>query len=175
MKSPLIITLLLFSLIFSFNIYTEGNEGNQNVKSGQQKEKQSAGKNTMKASKSEDEWKKILTPVQFNVLREKGTERPFTGEYWDKFDKGIYKCAGCGEVLFESKTKFDAGCGWPSFYEAADKSKIIEKDDFSHGMHRIEVMCAACGGHLGHVFPDGPKPTGMRYCINSVSIKFEKK
>lgn len=125
--------------------------------------------------KSEEEWKKILTKEQYHVLREKGTERPFTGEYWNHFEKGVYKCAACGEVLFESDTKFDAGCGWPSFYKAIDKSKIIEKDDFSFGMHRIEVMCKNCGGHLGHVFDDGPQPTGLRYCINSVSIKFEKK
>jgi peptide-methionine (R)-S-oxide reductase len=123
---------------------------------------------------SEEYWKKLLTKEQYHVLREKGTERPFTGEYWNHFEKGVYKCAACGEVLFESDTKFDAGCGWPSFYKAIDKSKIIEKDDFSYGMHRIEVMCKNCGGHLGHVFPDGPKPTGLRYCINSVSIKFEK-
>lgn len=123
---------------------------------------------------SEEYWKKLLTKEQYHVLREKGTERPFTGEYWNHFEKGVYKCAACGEVLFESDTKFDAGCGWPSFYKAIDKSKIIEKDDFSYGMHRIEIMCKNCGGHLGHVFPDGPKPTGLRYCINSVSIKFEK-
>ncbi|MCX7875576.1 MAG: peptide-methionine (R)-S-oxide reductase MsrB [Melioribacteraceae bacterium] len=128
-----------------------------------------------KSYKTEEEWKKILTEEQYYVLREKGTERPFTGKYWNHFEKGVYKCAACGEVLFESETKFDAGCGWPSFYESIDKNKIIEKDDFSFGMHRIEVMCKNCGGHLGHVFNDGPKPTGLRYCINSVSIKFEKK
>jgi peptide-methionine (R)-S-oxide reductase len=129
----------------------------------------------MPIEKTDAEWKKILTPEQYRVLREKGTERPFTGEYWDKFEKGVYKCAACGEVLFKSDTKFDAGCGWPSFYKAIDKSKIIEKDDYTLGMHRIEVMCKNCGGHLGHVFPDGPEPTGMRYCINSVSIVFEKR
>lgn len=126
-------------------------------------------------NKTEEEWKKILSKEEYHVLREKGTEKPFTGKYWNHFEKGIYKCAACGEVLFESKTKFDAGCGWPSFYDVIDKSKIIENDDFSFGMHRIEVLCKNCGGHLGHVFDDGPKPTGLRYCINSVSIKFEKK
>ncbi|MDF1613214.1 peptide-methionine (R)-S-oxide reductase MsrB [Stygiobacter electus] len=125
--------------------------------------------------KTEEEWKKVLSKEQYHVLREKGTEKPFTGEYWNNFEKGVYKCAACGEVLFESDTKFDAGCGWPSFYKAIDKSKIIERDDFSYGMHRIEVLCKNCGGHLGHVFDDGPQPTGLRYCINSVSIKFEKK
>jgi len=124
--------------------------------------------------KTEEEWKKILTAEQYNILRQKGTERAFTGKYWNNFEDGIYKCGGCGEVLFESKTKFDAGCGWPSFYEAIDKSKIIEKDDYSYFMHRIEVLCAMCGGHLGHVFDDGPKPTGLRYCINSASLQFEK-
>lgn len=120
-----------------------------------------------------EEWKNILTPQQYHVLREKGTERPFTGEYWDHKEQGIYRCAGCGEELFDSTTKFDSGCGWPSFYDGLDKSKIKEHEDFSHGMHRIEVTCSKCGGHLGHVFPDGPRPTGLRYCINSASIKFQ--
>ena len=131
-------------------------------------------KGTMETEKQASDWKKALTPLQYNVLREKGTERPFTGEYWNNFEKGVYKCAGCGEILFKSDTKFDAGCGWPSFYEAIDKSKIKETEDISLGMRRIEVTCKKCGGHLGHVFPDGPKPTGLRYCINSASLKFEK-
>ena len=138
-----------------------------------------AGQVTMKKSfpiqKSEEEWKKELTPTQYAVLREKGTERAFTGELWDHHEPGKYRCAGCGAELFESETKFDSGCGWPSFYDAIDKSKIIEVEDSSYGMRRIEVMCANCGGHLGHVFPDGPKPTGVRYCINSASVDFKKK
>ena len=130
---------------------------------------------SQKIEKTEEEWQGILTPEQFHVLREKGTERPFTGEYRNHKETGIYRCAACGEELFDSSTKFDAHCGWPSFYDSLDRSKVREIEDFSHGMHRVEVVCAACGGHLGHIFPDGPRPTGMRYCINSVSIKFEPK
>ncbi|MDX2189422.1 MAG: peptide-methionine (R)-S-oxide reductase MsrB [Bacteroidota bacterium] len=125
--------------------------------------------------KSESEWKTLLSPEQYNVCRGKGTERAFTGKYWDHHEKGIYKCVACGESLFASDTKFESGTGWPSFYEALDKNKIKEIKDNSYGMVRIEVVCKKCGSHLGHVFPDGPKPTGMRYCINSVSLDFEKK
>ena len=125
--------------------------------------------------KTDDEWKGVLTPEQFHVLRKKGTERPFTGEYWSHKEQGVYRCAGCGEELFDSTTKFDAHCGWPSFYDSIDRSKIRVIEDTTHGMHRVEVVCAKCGGHLGHIFPDGPKPTGNRYCINSVSLKFEPK
>jgi len=127
------------------------------------------------ADYSPEQWKKILSPEQYEVLREKGTERAFTGEYWNHHEGGEYYCAGCGAVLFTSDTKFDSGCGWPSFYDMADSTRIIRKEDFSYGMYRIEVICANCKGHLGHVFEDGPKPTGLRYCINSVSIKFRKK
>jgi len=124
--------------------------------------------------KTNDEWKKELTPEQYNVLREKGTERPFTGKYWNFKDDGLYHCAACGAMLFNSETKFDSGCGWPSFSDVVDNKNIILKEDNSFGMNRIEVMCASCEGHLGHVFEDGPQPTGLRYCINSVSIKFSK-
>ncbi|MDQ7815799.1 MAG: peptide-methionine (R)-S-oxide reductase MsrB [Melioribacteraceae bacterium] len=129
---------------------------------------------TGKVVKSEKEWTEILTDDQYHVLREKGTERPFTGQYWNFAEKGSFKCAACDQVLFNSDTKFDAGCGWPSFYDVVNNKNVTLKDDFSFGMHRIEVMCSNCGGHLGHLFDDGPKPTGQRYCINSVSIKFEK-
>ena len=124
--------------------------------------------------KSETEWKEQLTPVQYAVLREKGTERPFSGELEECHDEGTYKCAGCGAELFVSGAKFDSGCGWPSFFEPKDEAGIDEERDTSHAMVRTEVMCAKCGGHLGHVFDDGPKPTGLRYCINSASLKFEK-
>lgn len=126
--------------------------------------------------KTEEEWKKQLTPEQFVVLREKGTERPFTGKFENYWEPGIYICAACGNELFQSSTKFDAGCGWPSFYQALDKTKITEKMDYSHGMTRVEIMCARCGGHLGHVFNDGPSDkTGLRYCVNSLSLDFKKK
>ena len=125
--------------------------------------------------KTEEEWRGILTPEQYRVLRQAGTERAFTGEYWDNHEQGLYRCAGCGSALFDSTTKFDSGCGWPSFYEGLDKTRIEEREDLSHGMRRIEVLCKTCGGHLGHVFPDGPRPTGLRYCINSASLKFEEK
>ena len=124
--------------------------------------------------KSEEEWKKTLTPEQYQVLREKGTERPFTGKYWNHHEDGTYTCAACGQELFKSNTKFDSDCGWPSFWDAVDKSKIETRDDFSFGMHRIEVVCRRCGGHLGHLFNDGPNPTGQRYCINSASLNFKK-
>jgi len=127
-----------------------------------------------KIEKPESEWKETLTPEQYHILREKGTERAFTGKYWNLKDDGTYLCAGCGAELFTSDTKFESGCGWPSFFDALDKSKIVETEDRSHGMHRIEVTCANCGGHLGHVFPDGPRPTGLRYCINSASLDFKK-
>jgi peptide-methionine (R)-S-oxide reductase len=123
--------------------------------------------------KTEDQWREELTPEQYEVLRKKGTERPFTGKYVYNHDTGMYRCAACGAELFSSDTKFDSGTGWPSFTEPAFTDNVTTEDDNAYGMHRVEVTCARCGGHLGHVFPDGPGPDGLRYCINSCSLEFD--
>lgn len=128
-----------------------------------------------KIEKTDEEWSKSLTPEQYNVLRKKGTERAFSGQYDAHYEAGEYTCAGCGEKLFSSDDKYDAGCGWPSFSQPAVKEGVVEEEDSSFGMKRTEVLCKKCGGHLGHVFNDGPTSTGLRYCINSASLGFKKK
>ncbi len=120
------------------------------------------------------EWRKILSPDAYKVLRQAGTERAYTGKYWDNHEQGIYKCAGCGQQLFSSATKFNSGTGWPSFYQTINKKAVLEQSDRSLEDERTEVLCSKCGGHLGHVFPDGPRPTGLRYCMNSVAMTFVK-
>ena len=124
-------------------------------------------------SKSDIEWQEQLSPEQYRILRQAGTERAFTGPFWNAKEKGIYRCAGCGEDLFVSDTKFDSGCGWPSYFEPVKPDAVTEFRDTTHGMIRTEVRCSNCGGHLGHVFPDGPPPTGLRYCINGHAMTFE--
>lgn len=123
-----------------------------------------------KISKTDEEWRKELTAEEFLVTRQAGTERPFSGVYWNETREGVYSCKCCKQPLFSSSTKFDAGCGWPSFFEALSDDAVVKREDLSLGMRRIEVLCARCDAHLGHVFPDGPPPTGLRYCMNSVSL-----
>ena len=130
---------------------------------------------TYAVKKTDAEWRAQLDPMQYQVARHAATERAFTGQYWDHFKDGTYRCVGCGSVLFDSESKFDAGCGWPSYFKPINGEVIAEKTDRTHGMLRIEVQCKNCGAHLGHVFEDGPAPTGLRYCINSAALQFEPK
>jgi len=160
-----IVYLFIVATLMACN---DNSNGQENVKSS------TPMNDTNKVAKSDEEWKKILNEEQFEVLRNKGTEKPFTGKYYLHKEKGVYVCAACGAELFTSDTKFDSGCGWPSFNNVIDSSKVVFTKDNSFGMSRTEITCARCGGHLGHVFDDGPPPTGLRYCINSVSIDFKK-
>ena len=128
-----------------------------------------------KIQKTGAEWKKQLSGEQFYVARQKGTEPAFSGKYWDHHEDGMYRCACCGAELFDSKTKFDSGSGWPSFCAPANQANVRTEEDTTHGMHRVEVLCAQCDAHLGHVFPDGPRPTGLRFCMNSASLDFAKR
>jgi peptide-methionine (R)-S-oxide reductase len=158
--------VIFFSTLFTSCSFAQNKE---------QKHKQTqTSERTDKVQKSEEEWKKQLTPDQFYIIREKGTERPYTGKYWNNKASGMYHCAACDLPLFSSDTKYDSGCGWPSFYDAMNSGNIKTAKDLTLGMQRIEIMCARCDGHLGHVFDDGPPPTGQRYCVNSESLLFKK-
>ena len=171
-----LLALLGIAVVISLNNPIKNSNNLPQIKHNISDSTKSKGKNMSdKIIKSDEEWKKELTPEQYKILREKGTERAFTGKYWNNFEYGTYVCAACGTPLFESDTKFESSCGWPSYFEPIDSSRIIYKEDKSYGMTRTEVICAKCGGHLGHVFDDGPPPTGLRYCINSGSMKFIKK
>lgn len=161
-SSPFIVLLIL---LLGLSSCSKGQEAQQIVKKNR----------TDQVVKSEDEWKKELTAKEFNILRKKGTEPAFSGKYWNNEAAGTYHCAGCHQPLFDAKSKFESGTGWPSFYEPIDHENIEVVKDMSMGMAREEVLCARCGGHLGHVFPDGPEPTGLRYCLNSAALDFEKR
>ena len=167
--------LIVGFLVWNFSNQTNNEKNNYPNPSLPDSTKKQGAQMSDKIIKSDEEWKKELTPEEYRILREKGTERAFTGKYWDHHELGTYICAACSTELFESDTKFESGCGWPSYFQPIDESRIIHKEDRSLGMVRTEVICAKCGGHLGHVFDDGPAPTGLRYCINSGSMKFVKK
>ena len=157
---------LLFCIVLSVISIECGRTNNQ---------KQIERKMSEAHPKNEKEWESCLSPEQYRILREKGTERAFTGKYYNHHENGVYTCAGCGQELFGSETKFDSGTGWPSFFAPLDTNYVATHTDLSYGMKRIEVTCSKCGGHLGHVFEDGPRPTGLRFCINSASLDFKKK
>lgn len=173
MKAAIILICTL-SVLFLQCGYSQSHNPKDSVKMSKETNPSYSKTDTSKVNMSEEEWKKILSPEVYYIARQKGTERPWTSKF-EKFNEvGTYYCAACGNALFKSDTKFDSGCGWPSFYEPISKSSIIYLEDKSHGMVRTEVQCGRCKSHLGHVFEDGPLPTGLRYCINGVILDFEK-